>query len=64
MLLRYYNGPNSDRVYTLKEQAPDGAITQSAHPAKFSPDDGYSQERIMCKKRFNLLLTQGPKLNF
>jgi len=62
MLLRYYKGPEGKRIYTLKEESPSGACTQSAHPAKFSPDDPFSQERILCKKRFNLLLTQTPGL--
>jgi H/ACA ribonucleoprotein complex subunit 3 len=62
MLLRYYSGKDGKRVYTLSETAPDESCTQSAHPAKFSPDDQFSEERILCKKRFNLLLTQKPKL--
>uniref|UniRef100_A0A915K059 Nucleolar protein 10 n=1 Tax=Romanomermis culicivorax TaxID=13658 RepID=A0A915K059_ROMCU len=28
---------------------------------KFSPEDKYSQQRILIKKRFNLLPTQQPK---
>lgn len=62
MLLRYYSGKNGTRVYTLSETAPDNTCTYSAHPAKFSPDDQFSEERILCKKRFNLLLTQQPPL--
>ena len=62
MLLRYYTGKDGKRVYTLSESAPDDSCTFSAHPAKFSPDDQYSEERIICKKRFNLLLTQRPGL--
>lgn len=42
--------------------APDGSPTQSAHPARFSPDDKFSRERVECKRRFNLLPTQGPPL--
>jgi H/ACA ribonucleoprotein complex subunit 3 len=38
----------------------DGRPTTSAHPARFSPDDKFSRERIICKKRFNLLPTQQP----
>jgi H/ACA ribonucleoprotein complex subunit 3 len=69
MLLRFYKDPQGKRVYSLKEVAPDGAPTYCAHPgmvylARFSPDDPFSQERILCKKRFNLLLTQQPKLEF
>ena len=62
MLLRYYVGKEGKRVYTLTESSPEGTCTLSAHPSKFSPDDQFSEERILCKKRFNLLLTQKPKL--
>ncbi len=44
----------------LQKVAPDGTPTQSAHPARFSPDDKFSRERTTCKKRFGLLLTQQP----
>lgn len=44
------------RVYTLEKVVPDGTATVSAHPARFSPEDKYSRERILIKKRFNLLL--------
>ena len=37
---------------------PNGKPTVSAHPARFSPDDKFSKERITCKKRFNILPTQ------
>ena len=43
-----------------QKHAPDGVPTESAHPARFSPDDKFSRERITCKKRFNLLPTQQP----
>ena len=39
---------------------PEAKATFSAHPARFSPDDQYSKQRILCKKRFGLLLTQQP----
>jgi H/ACA ribonucleoprotein complex subunit 3 len=32
--------------------------------ARFSPDDRFSKERIECKKRFNLLMTQHPEPEF
>jgi rRNA maturation protein Nop10 len=35
-----------------------GTPTMSAHPARFSPDDKFSHERIVCKKRFGILPTQ------
>ncbi|PRW50882.1 H ACA ribonucleo complex subunit 3 [Chlorella sorokiniana] len=56
----YYMNEKGERVYTLKKVAPDGTPTQSAHPARFSPDDKFSRERTTCKKRFGLLLTQQP----
>jgi|TARA_B100000003_G_scaffold203207_2_gene213444 H/ACA ribonucleoprotein complex subunit 3 len=41
-----------------QKTAPDGTPTQSAHPARFSPDDKFSKQRVALKKRFNLLPTQ------
>ena len=32
----------------------------TAHPARFSPDDKFSRQRIECKRRFGLLPTQQP----
>ncbi|EEA07613.1 putative nucleolar RNA-binding protein NOP10 [Cryptosporidium serpentis] len=58
MFLRYYLNEKNERVYTLETIAPDGTPTLSAHPARFSPDDIYSAQRITCKKRFGLLPTQ------
>ncbi|CAL6368557.1 unnamed protein product [Bathycoccus prasinos] len=43
---------------------PDGKPTLSAHPARFSPDDKFSKQRVACKKRFGLLLTQQPEKQF
>lgn len=39
---------------------PTGNPTLSAHPARFSPDDKFSRERVTTKRRFNLLPTQHP----
>lgn len=61
MYLRYYIGENGQRVYTLKTEDPKGNPTQSAHPARFSPEDKYSKQRIAIKARFGLLPTQQPK---
>lgn len=58
MYLRFYLNAEGQRVYTFKYISPDGKPTQSAHPARFSPDDKFSQERITLKKRFKLLPTQ------
>ena len=60
MYLRYYLDANDNRVYTFKYVNNNGEPTQSAHPARFSPDDKFSQERITLKKRFKLLPTQQP----
>ncbi|XP_076652104.1 nop10 ribonucleoprotein [Halictus rubicundus] len=60
MYLMYYFNENGDRVYTLKKIDPNGKPTLSAHPARFSPEDKYSRERITLKRRFGLLLTQQP----
>ncbi|XP_012282238.1 H/ACA ribonucleoprotein complex subunit 3 [Orussus abietinus] len=60
MYLMYYMDENGDRVYTLKKFDPSGKPTFTAHPARFSPEDKYSRERIIIKRRFGLLLTQQP----
>ncbi|KAL3159073.1 snoRNP complex protein [Trebouxia sp. C0010 RCD-2024] len=62
MYLMYYDDEEGNRVYTLQKAAPDGTATQSAHPARFSPDDKFSRERLTCKKRFGLLPTQQKPL--
>ncbi|KAF8069639.1 protein phosphatase 2C 8 [Scenedesmus sp. PABB004] len=51
MYLMYYEDEEGHRVYTLSKVAPDGSPTKSAHPARFSPDDKFSRERVTCKKR-------------
>ena len=58
MHLMYYTGADGKRVYTLKKEDKEGTPTDSAHPARFSPDDKFSKERIATKKRFGLLPTQ------
>ena len=62
MYLRFYLDEKGNRVYTFKYLSPDGKPTQSAHPARFSPDDHYSQERVTLKKRLGLLPTQKPDI--
>ena len=61
MHLRYYLDENGKRVYTLKMETASGNYTLNAHPARFSPDDKFSEERIKLKERFNLLPTQTPE---
>ncbi|QHN85708.1 H/ACA ribonucleoprotein complex subunit 3-like protein [Arachis hypogaea] len=45
---------------SMQKETPLGLATQSAHPARFSPDDKYSRQRVLLKKRFGLLPTQQP----
>lgn len=46
MYLRYYLDDNGKRVYTMQVVLEDGSYTLNAHPARFSPDDKFSKERI------------------
>ena len=48
----------------MQKEAPDGTPTKSAHPARFSPDDKFSRERITLKKRFGILPTQLGKVEY
>lgn len=57
MHLMYTLDDKGSRLYTLKKVA-HGQVTKSAHPARFSPDDKWSRQRVTLKRRFNLLLTQ------
>jgi len=57
----YLNETGDKRIYTLKKTDPNGQPTISAHPARFSPEDQYSRERITMKKRFGLYLPDKPK---
>jgi H/ACA ribonucleoprotein complex subunit 3 len=60
MHLMFYLDAGGKRIYTLKKEDPSGKPTQSAHPARFSPDDKFSRHRVSIKKRFGILLTQQP----
>lgn len=64
MYLMFYVNEEGKRVYTLDKVAPNGEATTSAHPARFSPEDRYSRERILMKKRFNLLPSGLKLTNF
>lgn len=57
MHLMYTLDDSGKRVYTLKKII-DGEVSKSAHPARFSPDDKYSRQRVTLKKRYNLLPMQ------
>jgi rRNA maturation protein Nop10 len=43
MHLMYTLDGAGKRIYTLKKITASGAVTKSAHPARFSPDDKYSR---------------------
>merc|ERR1712159_820445 len=62
MHLMVHFDEDGKRTYTLKKADPEGKPTQSAHPARFSPDDAFSRQRVALKKRFNLLPTQQENL--
>ncbi|BAO42103.1 H/ACA ribonucleoprotein complex subunit 3 [Kluyveromyces marxianus] len=55
MHLMYTLDAEGKRIYTLKKVTENNEITKSAHPARFSPDDKYSRQRVTLKKRYNLL---------
>ncbi|KAI0135825.1 putative ribosome biogenesis protein nop10 [Daldinia grandis] len=57
MHLMYTMDEGGKRIYTLKKVL-HGEVTKSAHPARFSPDDKWSRQRVTLKRRFGLLLTQ------
>ncbi|XP_014257706.1 H/ACA ribonucleoprotein complex subunit 3 [Cimex lectularius] len=60
MYMMYYLNDKGERVYSLKKTDPNGMPTFSAHPARYSPADNFSRERIIIKRRHKLLLTQKP----
>ncbi|GMM34131.1 snoRNP complex protein [Saccharomycopsis crataegensis] len=64
MHLMYTIGADGKRVYTLKKLTESGEITKSAHPARFSPDDKYSRQRVTLKKRYGLLPTQQEPIKY
>lgn len=57
MHLMYTLDTEGKRLYTLKKVV-DGKVSKSAHPARFSPDDKWSRQRVTLKRRFGLLLSQ------
>lgn len=45
-------------IFLAQKTNPAGKLTESAHPARFSPDDKFSGARVANKKRFGVLPTQ------
>jgi len=64
MYLMYYQDAEGKRVYTLNKVDPNGKPTFSAHPARFSPEDQYSRQRITVKRRFGILPTQQAPIKY
>ncbi|CAG0919090.1 unnamed protein product [Notodromas monacha] len=54
MYLRYTLDAEGKRVYTMTKDQ-EGEPTLNAHPARFSPEDTFSEHRIRVKKRAGLL---------
>jgi H/ACA ribonucleoprotein complex subunit 3 len=48
------------QYFIYQKESPDGKRTESAHPARFSPDDKFSQYRVALKKRFGIYLPDRP----
>eukprot|EP00550_Attheya_septentrionalis_P000184 CAMPEP_0198290722 /NCGR_PEP_ID=MMETSP1449-20131203/8487_1 /TAXON_ID=420275 /ORGANISM="Attheya septentrionalis, Strain CCMP2084" /LENGTH=65 /DNA_ID=CAMNT_0043989263 /DNA_START=79 /DNA_END=276 /DNA_ORIENTATION=+ len=61
MHLMHYLDASGKRTYTLKKDNPEGKVTESAHPARFSPDDKFSRQRVATKKRFGMYLPNLPR---
>lgn len=58
------SNPFSHRISstnTLQKETPEDKVTESAHPARFSPDDKFSAQRVACKKRFGIYLPSTPE---
>ena len=53
--LRHQSIADPPLLELSQKTAPDGKPTHSAHPARFSPDDKFSRQRVTLKKRFDLL---------
>lgn len=64
MHLQFFLDADGKRVYTLKKVDPEGNATMSAHPARFSPDDKYSRQRITIKRRFKMLIADKKPNSF
>ena len=47
--------------FFLQKETPAGKVTESAHPARFSPDDKFSAQRVALKKRFGIYMPDTPQ---
>jgi H/ACA ribonucleoprotein complex subunit 3 len=48
------------RINYKQKFNPENKVTESAHPARFSPDDKFSSQRVALKKRFGIYLPDLP----
>ncbi|XP_060058399.1 H/ACA ribonucleoprotein complex subunit 3-like [Erinaceus europaeus] len=60
MFLLYDLNEQGEQIHTLKKFDPNGEQTLLAHPARFSPDDKYSQHWMTIKRHSKVLRTQQP----
>lgn len=51
-----YKTKNQNTLKIKQKSNPEGKVTESAHPARFSPDDKFSSQRVAIKKRFGIYL--------
>ena len=53
---------NTTTQHAARQQKfnPEKKVTESAHPARFSPDDKFSSQRVAMKKRFGVYLPDLP----
>jgi H/ACA ribonucleoprotein complex subunit 3 len=59
---RQLTARTQNNYLVLQKETPDASkITESAHPARFSPDDKFSRQRVACKKRFGIYLPSTPQ---
>ena len=49
---------NGELTNMKQKKDPQGRPTESAHPARFSPDDQYSKYRVLIKRRYGILPPQ------
>jgi len=47
-------------IRRIQKSTPEGKVSESAHPARFSPDDKFSRQRVAAKKRFGIYLPDIP----
>ncbi|KAF3436136.1 hypothetical protein FNV43_RR23228 [Rhamnella rubrinervis] len=64
MYLQFYINENGDKVYTTKKESPLGLATESAHPARFSPDDNRARNTCVIITAASLGLSPSNSYKF